>query len=153
MAADLAKAYQPHSGEDRSSRYVIVDWDGTAVESAWPEQTRNFMPGFVEAMWRLHRAGLQPVIESSRFNPNDYVSQQPTERSIAQAHAERQYVRNTLDEAGLSFVLIHEQVGKPTGMVYIDDKAERYTGTKNAWSSVVDKVLIRAGLPLDTEDE
>lgn len=136
----------PDTGEFRSKNYVIVDWDGTAVKSAWPEQTYEFMPGFVEAMWRLHQAGLQPVIESSRFNPNDFFTQVPTPRSEAQAAAERQYVRHALDSVGLTFVKIHEQIGKPTGMVYIDDKGERYTGTKRAWESLVDKVLIRHGM-------
>lgn len=130
---------------------MIVDWDGTAVKSAWPEQTREFMPGFVDAMRRFHAAGLVPVIESSRFNPNDYQTQRPTERSKAQAEAERRYVRDTLDEAGLHFVLIHEQIGKPTGMVYIDDKGERYNGAKHSWRRMVDRVLIRAGKFKDEE--
>ena len=59
--------------------------------------------------------------------------------------AERAYVRDALDSVGLTFVAIHDQPGKPTGMVYIDDKGERYNGGKNSWARMVDRVLIRAG--------
>lgn len=131
---------------------VVVDWDGTAVEAVWPEQTRKFMPGFVQAMRRFHEAGLPICIESSRFNPCDYYTQKPSERAYAQAQAERAYVRDTLDEAGLSFVTIHDQPGKPTGGVYIDDKGERYNGGHNSWARMVDRVLIRMGR-YEMEDE
>ena len=142
----------PDGGLLRSARYVVVDWDGTAVKNAWPDQTREFMPGFVDAMRRFHAAGLIPVIESSRFNPNDYLTQKETARSRAQAESERRYVRDTLDEAGLSFVQIHTQRGKPTGMAYIDDKGERYNGKTHSWRRMVDRVLARAELIDYVED-
>lgn len=139
----------PRRVKDRTppeaAKRVVVDWDGTAVVAKWPEQTREFMPGFVNAMRRFHEAGFPIVVESARFNPCDYYTQRPTERAAAQAAAERAYVRDTLDEAGLSFISIHDQPGKPTGMVYIDDKGERYNGGNNSWARMVERVLIRAG--------
>ena len=137
----MAKDRTPHAYANR----VVVDWDGTAVKAKWPEQTREFMPGFVAAMRRFHEEGFPIVIESARFNPCDYYTQKPSAKAAAQAAAERAYVRNTLDEAGLTFIDIHDQPGKPTGMVYIDDKGERYNGGKNSWARMVDRVLIRAG--------
>lgn len=126
-----------------AAKRVVVDWDGTAVKAKWPEQTREFMPGFVDAMRRFHEAGFPIIVDSARFNPCDYYTQRVTERGKAQAQAERAYVRDALDEVGLSFVAVHEGPGKPTGMVYVDDKAERYNGGNNSWKRMVDRVLIR----------
>lgn len=126
------------------ARRIVVDWDGTAVKAKWPEQTREFMPGFVDAMRRFHEAGFPIVIESARFNPCDFYTQRPSARAAAQAQTERAYVRSTLDDAGLTFIDIHDQPGKPTGMVYIDDKGERYGGNNNSWKAMVERVLVRA---------
>lgn len=131
---------------DTPRHTAIVDWDGTAVPAMWPERPTEFMPGFVEAMRRLHKAGWVITIFSARLSPYDpWTSRR---RPDAVVEEEYQYVRSMLDDAGLTFVNIWRLPGKPGGDVYIDDKAERYTGTNGAWRRVVDKVLLRAGDPV-----
>lgn len=122
---------------------VVVDWDGTAVPAMWPERPTEFMPGFVDNMRRLHAAGIDLVISSARLNPRDPWTGEL--RPEAEMAAERQYVRDTLDRAGLTFIRIHSGVGKPGGSVYVDDKAERYHGCNGCWTRLTDKILLRLG--------
>ena len=125
---------------------IVVDWDGTAVPNAWPEQQTEFMPGFVEAMRRFHKAGCIITIDSCRLNPHspyDVFTRTPYYESMAAGN--RQYMRAMLDNAGLTFVILHQGEGKPSGAVYIDDKAERYSGRTKAWEAMADKVLLRLG--------
>lgn len=130
----------------KAAHTAIVDWDGTAVPNVWPEHATEFMPGFVDAMFRLHRAGWNITIFSARLSPFDpWTSRRRPESVVAE---ETQRVRHMLDDAGLTFVGIWTLPGKPGGDVYIDDKAERYSGTPGAWRRVVDKVLLRAGEPV-----
>ena len=120
---------------------VVVDWDGTAVPAMWPERPTEFMPGFVEAMKLMHRAGLKLVIFSARLSPYDpWTSERRPAEHVA---AEVQYIRNLLDRYGLTFVDIWTKEGKPGGSVYIDDKAERYNGCRRCWEKVAAKVLMR----------
>lgn len=121
---------------------AIVDWDGTAVPSAWPEQPTEFMPGFVENMRRLHLAGWKITIASARISPYDPWTKQ--RRPVEHVEAEIRYIRSMLDNAGLTFIDIWTLEGKPGGDVYIDDKAERYTGRPGSWDAVINRVLIRA---------
>lgn len=122
---------------------AIVDWDGTAVPAMWPERATEFMPGFVEAMRRLHAEGVRLVIFSARLSPFDPFTSQ--ERDPAVVAAEVQYVRAMLDRHGLTFVDIWTLPGKPGGSVYIDDRAERYNGCARCWKTLTDKVLLRLG--------
>lgn len=125
---------------------VVIDWDGTAVPGGhWPERPKQFMPGFVDAMRRLHREGLRLVIASSRLNPHDAYTGEQTRASKAMAAANYQYMRALLDAQGLTYVSIWNKEGKPTGFVYVDDRAERYSGRKNAWAAMEDRILLRAG--------
>jgi hypothetical protein len=122
---------------------AIIDWDGTAVPPMWPEQPTEFMPGFVENMKRLHKAGVKLMIFSARTNPyNPWTSQFIPAGEIMQ---EINYIRATLDRAGLTYIDIWTKMGKPSGSVYVDDKAERYNGCKKCWDKVTDKILIRLG--------
>lgn len=120
---------------------AIIDWDGTAVPAMWPERPTEFMPGFVDAMRRLHRAGWKLTIFSARLSPWDpWTSmRRPPEHTAA----EYQYVRDMLDRHGLTFVDIWTKEGKPGGDVYVDDKAERYGGTAKSWQRVTEKILLR----------
>lgn len=120
---------------------AIVDWDGTAVPSMWPERPQEFMPGFVRNMRRLHEAGWGVTIFSARLSPWDPFTFQRRDRAVIVS--ETQYVRDLLDRHGLTFVDIWTKEGKPGGDVYIDDKAERYTGRPGSWDAVVNKVLLR----------
>jgi hypothetical protein len=136
----VAKGKQPTPGHT-----VIVDWDGTAVKAEWPDKTANWMPGFKEAMRRMHEQGLSLVIHSARFNPHNPYTGQVDDYWENEARANSQFIRHALDEAGLSFIGVWDKPGKPSGSVYIDDKAERYNGHHNSWHAVTNKVLIRLG--------
>lgn len=133
---------EPRVMGDTPVHTAIIDWDGTAVPSAWPEQPTEFMPGFVENMTRLHKAGWKVTIFSARLSPFDPWTSQRRPREVVAA--EVQYVRSMLDSHGLTFVDIWTLEGKPGGDVYVDDKAERYGGRARSWDRVVDKILIRA---------
>jgi hypothetical protein len=122
---------------------AIIDWDGTAVPAMWPERPTEFMPGFVEAMRRLNRAGWKLTIFSARLSPWDPFTFE--RRDPAYVAAEVGYVRDLLDRHGLTFVDIWTKEGKPGGTVYVDDKAERYGGTKRSWDRVTDRILLRHG--------
>lgn len=122
---------------------VVVDWDGTAVPQMWPERAMEFMPGFVEAMRTLHAQGFRLIIASARLSPLDPWTGK--ERDPAYQFAEVQYMRNLLDEHGLTFIDIWTKPGKPGGSVYVDDKAERYGGRPGSWRAVTEKILMRLG--------
>lgn len=122
---------------------AVIDWDGTAVPAMWPEQPQEFMPGFVDAMKKLHREGVRLLIFSARLSPYDPWTSQRRDTSIVLS--EYAYIRNLLDRHGLTFVDIWSKEGKPGGSVYVDDKAERYNGCKGCWAKVADRVLLRLG--------
>jgi hypothetical protein len=131
------------AAESKLVHTVIVDWDGTAVPAMWPERPTTFMPRFVENMRRMHRAGLTLMISSARTNPHDPWTGQCVDPIEVQA--EVQYIRDTLDNAGLTFIDIWTKRGKPSGSVYIDDKAERYNQCDKCWDKVTTRVLMRLG--------
>lgn len=134
---------KPKVWGDTPVHTAVIDWDGTAVPSMWPEQPTEFMPGFVKNMKRLHKAGIRLMIFSARLSPFDPWTGQRRDPSIV--FAEIQYVRDMLDRHGLGFIDIWTKEGKPGGSVYIDDKAERYGGRPGSWDKVTDKVLLRLG--------
>jgi len=134
---------KPRVYGDTPTHTIVVDWDGTAVPAQWPDRPTRFMPGFVNAMRRFHDAGCRIVIASARLSPYDPWS--GTKRPKAHQTAEVQYMRALLDDAGLTFISIWTLEGKPGGSVYIDDKAERYNPSNNAWKRMADRVLIRLG--------
>jgi hypothetical protein len=121
---------------------VILDWDGTMVENAWPEHG-DWMPGAIRACHKLHDAGIRLCVFSARLSPWDPYTF--IERDPAFVAGEIQKVRDKLDRAGLTFVDIWTVPGKPGGDVYVDDKAERYTGTERAWDRLTEKILVRLG--------
>lgn len=134
---------QPKVWGDTPVHTAVIDWDGTAVPAAWPERPTEFMPGFERNMRRLHDAGWKLVIFSARLSPWDPFTFR--RRDPAFVAEEVNYVRAMLDAAGLTFIDIWTKEGKPGGSVYVDDKAERYTGTVRAWDRVTDKIMLRAG--------
>ena len=130
------------AASEKAQHTVVIDWDGTAVPAAWPEQPQEFMPGFVEAVNRLHDAGLQTLIMSARLSPLEPGSL--TERDPALVWGELNYIRRMLDDAGLQQTNIWTGPGKPTGFVYVDDRAERYHGRPGSWRAMTEKILVRA---------
>lgn len=121
---------------------VVLDLDGTLVDNAWPD-LGDWMPGAIEACRRMHAAGLRLVVFSARLSPFDPFTS--AERDPAFVAMEYQKVRAKLDSAGLTYVDIWRLPGKPGGSVYVDDKAERYTGTARAWDRLTEKILVRLG--------
>ena len=134
---------RPRVVGDTPRHTIIIDWDGTAVPAMWPERPQNFMPGFVEAMERLHAAGYHLQIFSARLNPIDPWTKQRRSKEVMDE--EVAYIRNMLDGAGLSYIDIWVREGKPGGSVYVDDKAERYHGCNGCWRRMADKILMRLG--------
>ena len=103
------------------------------------------MPGFIRSMKRLHEHGWKVTIFSARLSPYDPWTSKRRDPAIVAG--EFAYVRDMLDQAGLTFVDIWRKEGKPGGSVYVDDKAERYNGRPGSWDRVTDKILIRSGEP------
>ena len=122
---------------------VAVDWDGTAVEPVWPKQATQFRPGFVEAMRDFHEAGFRLLIHTARLNPYNAFTHK--ERSPGEIATEEHAIRALLDAHGLSFIGIWNKPGKPSASVYIDDKAERYNQSNNAWKAMTHRVKLRLG--------
>jgi hypothetical protein len=122
---------------------VILDWDGTMVPAMWPERPTEFMPGAVQAAFLMHRAGFHLVVETARLNPYDPFTSRP--RPPALIEAEARYIRDLLDEKGLTFVEIWRLPGKASGSVRVDDRAVRYTGRPGSWRAVTEKVFALLG--------
>lgn len=122
---------------------IVVDWDGTAVPSVWPDHATEFMPGFVKAMRRFHKEGFRLMILSARLSPWDPWTGR--RRHPSHSATERAIMRDMLDRAGLSYIDIWTKEGKPGGSVYIDDKAERYGGHTKSWDAMITRVLARLG--------
>lgn len=133
----------PRVEGDTPTHTVIVDWDGTAVPAMWPERPTEFMPGFIDAMHRLNRAGVKLTIFSARLSPYDPWTSMRRDPGIVAG--EVQYIRNMLDAHGLTFIDVWTKEGKPGGSVYVDDKAERYNGCVKCWDKVTTKILTRLG--------
>lgn len=126
---------------------VVIDWDGTCVVAQWPTMG-EWLPGAIEALRKMHKAGCRLVIFSARLSPFDPWSSQ--RRSEAEVMSNVLAVRHKLDTAGLHFVDIWTLPGKPGGSVYIDDRAERYHGKAGSWDKLAQKVLMR--LKLETPE-
>lgn len=124
---------------------IIVDLDGTLIERKWPDMG-DWMPGAVEAMRTFHKAGMHIKLFSCRLSPYTPYGKPRDPTEVA---TEIQKVRHKLDSAGLSFIDIWTLPGKPSGAVYIDDKAERYGRNKGSWRAMTEKVLLR----LDSYDD
>lgn len=120
---------------------VVLDWDGTLVENRWPHRDGDWMPGAIDAVLKLARAGFHLVVFSARLSPLDPITWK--ERPPARVKMELDYIRDKLDSAGLTFVDIWTKPGKPGGAVYVDDRAERYHGKTHSWRTLADKIILR----------
>lgn len=121
---------------------IAVDWDGTCVISAWPEQPTEWMPGAVEALQEFLTYA-HVLIWTARINRWDpFTGERKTKADVQH---EVDYIRWMLDEAGLQDVVIFTRPGKPTASVYIDDKAERYHQRPGSWKAMREKIAIRCG--------
>lgn len=128
---------------DAPRHTVVLDWDGTLVPAEWPGQPTELMPGALQSMFAMHRSGLALIVNSARLNPYDPFTS--LERPPALVEAERRYIRDVLDSKGLPFINIWTLPGKPSGSLYVDDKAVRYTGRPGSWRAVTEKVFAILG--------
>lgn len=96
----------------------------------------------------MHAAGLHLIVFSARLSPWDPWTS--LRRDPAFVQDEVNYVRHMLDSHGLTFVDIWVKEGKPGGEVYVDDKAERYTGRPGSWKALTEKILLRLGKEIPT---
>lgn len=124
-----------------TSPIIVVDFDGTLVEQAWPD-IGAWMPGAREAMRAFDNAGYQVILFSARLSSLDPWGTERPEHVVA---AEVAKVRDFLDRHGMTFIRIWTAKGKPPGAVYIDDRAERYGGRVGSWRAMTEKVLMRMG--------
>lgn len=124
---------------------IVVDWDGTLQTDAWPSWG-EWQKGAVKAMHRLHNAGLHLMVASARLSPYEY-HEWPAriERDQFDYAHDINMVRERLDAAGLPFVEIWTDRGKPPGGTYIDDNAVWYPGRPGSWDAVATKVLMKYG--------
>ena len=119
---------------------IAVDWDGTCVPAVWPDAPTEWMPGALRSLRRLSEDH-EVIIWTSRISPYNPIT--GAARSAAEIQEQIQYIRDMLDEAGLTQIGVWTHPWKPGADVYIDDKAERYHGRPGSWDAVTEKVLLR----------
>lgn len=117
------------SGDNR----IVVDWDDTCVENAWPGRATTWKFGARSSLRYLLDKGYDVVIYSTRLAPME-----PDEVTPRDNTAEYEHIRDMLTAEGLHAVRIWMQPWKPGALAYIDDKAIRYSGS---WSNVLDALF------------
>ena len=137
MGAVMRKPRVPNV---RTKPVLAVDWDGTCVPSAYPAQPREWLPGAVDALHDLSKV-FRIRIYTARIAPvaPDEVSVLPPEVVAGEIN----YIREMLDDAGLTMVDIHTSPWKVPAFAYVDDRAERYTGRPGSWKAMKEKLMAR----------
>lgn len=128
---------QEHAHVGSGSERIVVDWDGTCVENAWPAMG-DWLPGARTALRQLLDTGWEVVVYTTRLAPVEVDESTPRPETMAR---ETLLIREMLDGAGLQGVAIWNRPWKPGAVVYIDDKAIRYKGS---WNSVLTKIPERS---------
>ncbi len=115
-----------------SDSTVIIDFDGTVCEFAYPE-SGPIIRDVREAFERLKEAGIRILIHSSRTSYK--FDRETREKNLKE-------MKDFLDVFELPYdeILTHE---KPPVLAYIDDSAHRLTGDRNKsnWLDIVQKIL------------
>jgi len=116
----------------------MIDFDGTLAEDAWPAMG-NPNPGAVDAMKELSTVA-ELYVYTSRIAPvyMDEVTEKNYELEIRK-------LRMWLDDNSLGFMHIWDKPWKPMGVAYVDDKAVRYSGRRNAWRALTPQLMARCG--------
>lgn len=107
---------------------VCVDWDDTLVGYKKYGEPGEWLPGATLALRKFKRAGFTVVIHSCR----------------ALWPEGRAEIEGKLREANLrlgSRLKIHDELGKPLAVAYIDDRGVRFDGD---WSELNVEGMIRA---------
>lgn len=129
----------PGSGNHR----IVVDWDGTCVEIAYPAMG-DWIPGAIEGLHKLLDAGFEVVIFSTRLAPVEV--DEVTPLPPGKQDSEIAHIRRMLDEAGLEAVGVWTKPWKPGGWRYIDDKAipfyrESKPGFIGSWGAITFQLI------------
>jgi hypothetical protein len=119
------------SGNNR----IVVDWDGTCVEVAYPAMGA-WLPGAVGGLHKLLAAGRDVTISSTRLAPTEL--DEVTPLPLGQQAREYRDIRAMLDEAGLEAVTIWVKPWKPGALAYVDDKAVPFMGD---WDGVTFQLI------------
>lgn len=121
---------------------VAVDWDGTCVPSAWPDQPTQWLPGAKKALRALDELGYEIVIWSCRIAPVEFPTKErpedDTPRDQREVLDEVDYIELMLDDAGLGHVEVWRRPFKPPAVLYIDDRAHHFDGD---WKKAVKAVV------------
>lgn len=116
--------------EMSNGKRIVVDWDGTCVENKYPAEV-PLLEGAADALHSFLAQGYEVVIFSCRLSHVEMDEVTPLPEDWIQR--EREYIRRTLDEAGLQAVYIWDAPWKPSAVLYIDDKGLRFYD----WQQVV----------------
>jgi hypothetical protein len=122
-----------------------VDWDGTLVEGLWPEMG-DWLPGAIAALHKLDTMGTV-VIHTCRVAPFEidnktWRDSKVTSEAVREVHA-------MLEAEGLGHIEVWVRPYKPPALVYIDDRAIRFTGNWNRVLADVELSLRRAAYSTD----
>lgn len=123
---------------------LMIDFDGTLAEDKWPEMG-ELNHGAQEAMVELSKCA-ELYVYTSRIAP--FYMDEVTEKNY---ELEIRKLRQYLDTRGLGFMKIWDKPWKPMGVAYVDDKAVRYSGRKNAWKYLVPQLQARCEVAITDE--
>jgi hypothetical protein len=126
---DVDQAQQP-SGQNR----IVLDWDGTLVESVWPRRDGEWLPNAVWAIKEFNKMGLEVVVNSTRLARYEVDEKTPYAEHEHEIHA----IRDKLDSAGLHYVRLWLHDWKPGALFYVDDKS--VPPFDGGWQKVVEYV-------------
>lgn len=113
----------------RAAMDVLVDFDGTICEFAYPG-TGNPLPGAREGLEAILAMGLRIVVWSSRFNPTLYTK---AERAAAMDMVHRYMIQHRLPYNSLDT----GNGGKRLALCMLDDRA---VSVKGNWDGVLEEI-------------
>lgn len=120
---------------------IAIDFDGTLVRKAWPD-IGEWMPGAIDAMKELRKAGHHPYLYTARLAPT---WPDGSRRSLSDVLQDEDRVRRLMDASGLAWMDVWTGEGKPHWDLLVDDKALWYPGRPGSWKKLVPAILKRVG--------
>lgn len=117
---------------------IAIDLDGTLIEARhWPS-LGPLKPGAAKYVRMLLRDN-DVVIFTARINNIDLDGNKRTDQEVT---LEIIGIRNLLNDNGLEDVTIHVAAGKPSALVFIDDRAVEFDGS---WRRAFHKTRSKLG--------
>lgn len=117
---------------------IAIDLDGTLIEQRWWPQLGPLKPGAVKYVTMLLRDN-DVTIFTARINKLDLDGKRRSQEEVDQ---EIQNIRELLDSNGLQEVEIHVTKGKPSALLFIDDRAICFDGS---WRRAYHEAVKRLG--------